>query len=113
MGSTANTKTVMRRQTSVNGAYIRDDLRWQLQWTMSQIAAALEAHGGVGEQYLYRLIGPVRQNTTLDTVDALYNAILARFLELGLQPPDDLWNKLLVEEWIEVPLRQVRNGTGD
>lgn len=100
MGS-KNTPTVMRRQTSINGEYIRD-VRWELQWTMNQVAAALAAHGGVGEAYLYRLIGPVRQNTTLDTVDALYNALLARFVELGLKPPDDLWNKLLVEEWVEV-----------
>lgn len=89
-----------RMQTRISREFL-EEIKWTLQWpSLNPLNERL------GEQYgaspiLYRIAGKQRVNTTLDTVDTLYMALVDRFLEVGLPVPNDLWERLLVHEWIE------------
>lgn len=91
-----------RMQTRLNREYL-EELKWTLQWTsLNRLNQVLRQRYGVSNFTLYRIAGKERSNTTLDTLDALYSALVDRFGELGLPVPEDLWTRLLVHEWVEV-----------
>lgn len=81
-----------------------DQSKWALKWNLNQFDLALSVYG-VGRKYLYVLMRDERKeeprNTTLSTLDALYNVMAARFVELGEPVPDNLWENLIIHEWID------------
>ena len=90
-----------RMQTRISREYL-EEIKWTLQWSsLNPLNQLLSERYGVAP-ILYRIAHKQRRfNTSLDTVDALYMALVDRFLEVGLPVPSDLWERLLVHEWIE------------
>jgi hypothetical protein len=85
-----------------NGAYLHE-IKWELRWTIKQIGEEWAQRFGRSPDYLYRIISDEsRGNVTLETIDTLYSVLVARYQELGLAVPEDLWNKLLKQEWTPV-----------
>lgn len=90
----------MRVKTRVNGPFL-EEIRWELRWpTIGDIEREMRQKYGRGKGYLYRLIEE-DLNTTLDTIDAIYNVLADRYMELGIPIPDDLWYKLLAHEMVD------------
>jgi len=77
-------------QTVINVRFIRDELVWKLQLTLNE----LNQRAGFGEGYIYQLL---REDTDpkLSTIDRLWTAAMVRYAELGINPPDDLWDTLI------------------
>lgn len=90
-----------RMQTRISREYL-EEIKWVLQWpSLNPLNERLRAQYGASP-ILYRIAHKQRRfNTSLDTVDALYTALVDRFLEVGLPVPSDLWERLLVHEWVE------------
>lgn len=78
-------------QTVLNASYIRDELAWRLRLTLNE----LNQRAGFGEGYIYQLLKD-DTDPRLSTVDKLWTAAMVRFAELGIDPPDDLWDRLIV-----------------
>jgi hypothetical protein len=91
----------MIRRTRFNGEYI-EEIRWPLRWSLNQIGEAMTKRFGTGKDYIYQLTNCERRgNVTLSTIDAVYNVLVARFNELDLQIPEDLWENLIRYEWVD------------
>ena len=103
----------MRIQTRINGEFI-EEMLWTLKWkSLNELNDAMRARYRLGKGYMYRLAGPEKLNTTLNTVDAIYNVMADRFIEVGLPIPDNLWCNLLAHEFISDPAPAERSGTHD
>lgn len=78
-------------QTTVNGAYI-EEVKWVIKLTENELGA----RAGLSPGYIYRLLDSENApDVKLSTVDRLHDAIAARMVELGQNPPDDLWERLI------------------
>ena len=81
-------------RSTVNAAYVRE-----IKWTIRLNETEIGERAGFGSGYISRLLdeenpGDVR----LSTIDRLYEAIAGRMMELGQNPPDDLWIRLIRQE---------------
>jgi hypothetical protein len=80
-------------KTTINGPYLRD-----IVWTLKLSLHELNERAGLSAGYIYRLTDDENQERSdfmVSTVDRLHDAIEARMVELGINPPDDLWMRLL------------------
>ena len=66
--------------------------KWVLQWSLNQLNDA----AGFARGYIYRLASG--ENTSLESVDKIYDAMVTRYQELGLPVPGNLWNRLIKHE---------------
>lgn len=78
-------------RTVLNASYIRDELAWRLRLTLNE----LNQRAGFGEGYIYQLLKD-DTDPRLSTVDKLWTAAMVRYAEIGIDPPDDLWDRLIV-----------------
>lgn len=87
-------------KTRLNKEYVRDELVWELKTNLHQLNQRLAEQGRLAQNYLYELLSEDRPDVDvqMSTVDALHNVIMERYVELGIAPPDDLWDRLIVHE---------------
>lgn len=103
---------MMRLKTMLNGEYV-DSLKWDLEWTLGQFDRALQERYGTGRGYVYTVVKRGQANANLHSVDALCNLVAERLIELGKPVPENLWCKLLVQEWVEVEDKDRQSAQGE
>lgn len=86
-------------KTKVNREYLRD-IVWQLRTNLNK----LNERAGLSPGYIYQL-APERddaevRDVSISTLDKLHNALEEMMNEQNINPPDNLWQKLLVHEEI-------------
>lgn len=90
----------MHVKTFLNKKFIREELVWLLRWNLNQFNQHLVEKGVMAQNYLYVLTDEERPDVDvkLSTVDAIYNAAMDRFAEIGTPAPDDLWERLVIHQ---------------
>lgn len=89
-----------RMQTRINREYL-EEVIWTLQWSsLNRLHERLRGKAKAAHAHLYGT-SRTRHSPTLATVDAFYMVLVERYQELALPVPDDLWERLLVHEWLE------------
>ena len=82
-------------KSRIDGQWLRDVAYHPLRISFPK----LNSRAGLAKNYLYQLCdGGNPRNPTIDTIDRIVNALEARYLELHLSPPDDLWQRLVIQE---------------
>ena len=84
-------------RTVVNREFVRDVV-WQLRVSLN----TLNDEAGLSPSYIYQIApsddGAEPKDVSLSTVDKLHNAIERLMLDRNINPPDDLWQRLIVHE---------------
>lgn len=81
-------------RSSLNIKFIDGDLKWQLKISINQ----LSIRAGFGTGYLNQLIRDHPVDVKLSTVDAIWTAAMVRYAEIGVEPPDDLWERMVYHD---------------
>ena len=83
----------MAVKTRVNAEFLCDVV-YSLRSSLNQ----LNQRAGLGENRIYHLVDHPETMVRVDTIDKLSNAIEEMMVEQGMNPPDDLWSMLTVQE---------------
>lgn len=82
-------------KSRINGRWLKETAYFPLRISFPK----LNEQAGLAKNYLYQLCdSDIPRNPTIDTIDKIVNALEARFLELNISPPDNLWQMLVIQE---------------
>ena len=79
-------------KTVLNAKYL-EDVVWEVRTNLN----GLNERAGLSGGYIYRLTSE-GGDISLSTVDKIHNALESMMIEQGINPPDTLWERILVHE---------------
>ncbi len=82
-------------KSSLNQRFISDELVWQLRLSVHELNKRTDLAPGYLNQLLNK---PFPVDVQLSTIDTIWMAAMVRYAEIGVEPPDDLWERLVYHD---------------
>lgn len=97
-GQCAENKMIQGAPPNISSRINREYLR-EVQERVGLSLRQINDGAGLGNNYIYKLLSEVHPiSPTLATLDKLCNFLMRKFWELAMEPPSDLWSRLIVHE---------------